>query len=223
MANISDFFPAAGGGGGVFVTNPLELPRYSFTNLEMKYANSAATVDVSSSSFWTYWDYTRSSATLTAADTYVTVGEVTSSTNGGFLINVIGNGVATGTGTVTFRITVDGTAYTITSGDVPGSYPARNWACLGYFLAGVQPQNATSYDARRSEHLNSYWGSTNNNGMLDNGFFKGWDYTYGTVPIDDIFSGPKLKFESTIKVEVKSSVYATSYERDRTGCTIVTI
>lgn len=222
MANISDFFPAAGGGGGVFVTNPLELPRYSFSTLQMKYSNSAAVASANSSSFWTFWDYSRQSATITAADTYVTVGEVTSSTNGGFLINVIGIGVAAGTGTTTFRITVDGTAYTITSGSVPGA-GYTNWPCLGYFLSGVQPENATTYDSRRTEHLNGYWSSTNVNGMLDNGFYKPWDTTYGTVPIDDIFSGPKLKFESTIKVEVKSSVYLTSSERDRTGCTIVTI
>lgn len=222
MANISDFFPTAGGGGGAHITNPLELPRYSFYQLEMKYANSAATVAANSSSFWTYWDYTRSSATLTAADTYVTVGEVTSSTNGGFLINVIGNGIPAGSGAVTFRITVDGTAYTIVSGDVPGT-AWNNWACIGSFLSGVQPQTSTAYDSRRTEHLNGYWLSTNSSGMLENGFYKPRPEIYGTVIIDDIFAGPKLRFESTIKVEVKSSYYSTSSERDRTGCTIITI
>jgi len=211
-----------GGTGGPFVTSPLELPRYSFQTLEMKYTNNAAVVAASTASFWTHWDYTRSSATLTAADTYVTVGEVTSSSNGGFLINVIGNGVAAGTGTVTFRITVDGTEYIITSGDVPGT-AYSNWACIGSFLSGIQPQNSTAYDSRRSGYLNSYHSGTNAQGMLDNGFYKPWEATYGTVPIDDIFAGPKLKFEETIKVEVKSSAYFTSSERDRTGCTIITI
>jgi hypothetical protein len=211
-----------GGTGGPFVTNPLELPKYSFQNLEMKYSNSAATTNAGTSAFWTYWDYTRSSATLTAADTYVTVGEVTSSPNGGFLINVIGNGVPAGTGTVTFRITVDGEEYIITSGSVPGAAQI-NWACIGSFLSGIQPQNSTAYDSRRSGYLNSYWPSVNNEGFLENGFYKPNGYTLGVVPIDDIFAGPKLRFQETIKVEVKSSVYSTATEKDRTGCTIVTI
>ncbi len=94
MSTITGLF--GGGGGGGAMTNIFTDPTYmmrSFTyssQLYIKSTNANTQSSDSSTAFFTYAGYSPEfyTATLTAANTYVTVADI-SSTNGGFLYNVI--------------------------------------------------------------------------------------------------------------------------------------
>jgi hypothetical protein len=221
MSNLTDFFPAAGG-GGTHITNPLELPRYyAYTGrIQMKGTSTGVQVIDIQNDFWTLWNATRDSVDVAVDDTYYTIKDVSSSTNGGWFINAISPTVQEGI--ITFRITVDGTVYTIEMNN-----PVYRVGYAGRFSIGsfLYNQQATTSSSTPMQYPNGNLGFTDASyGFLHNGVFAADELGYQTVIIDNIFAGAKLRFESTFKIEVKAAnKWTTTTPYNNAGATVVLI
>lgn len=222
MANLSDFLPAAGGSGGIGQT--ITVGDYSYPNArslddfmanriafsESTYNNATVFGDLYNVSSDSPTSYAASTVT---ADTYVTIANITSSTNGGGLTFLGGGYHISNTSVYTFastvKITIDGgTAqeYSFTSLGNRHYYAL----CGNYQLIQAQTSNyATSfptsglgdglgqkylsYDTTTSSYYNSDTGSADGRGRI--------------LPFsaeDSMNNGlPFVYFENTIKIEAK--------------------
>ena len=227
MSTITGLFGGGGGGGAMtnIFTDPTYLMRSFLTSSQLRtiLQNSTSTGDTSSS-FWTEvakaneW-YT---AILTAANTYVTVADISSAANGGFLYNVITNG-CTGTfgDTSTIKITVDGTAYEFTGGQNGTSPTTNSRFCIGMML-GAYSIGTSDYE--NYDPFTTYW---NYNWDVGDAVDT-TNHVYGSsyrsmLPTASTAEGlnlQKVRFESSIKVEVKSTLYQSGNVYDQVLATI---
>lgn len=99
------------GGGNRWITNPKHLNKQAIAQTRLSLKSAPGTlVDSSSASFFTALALRGAQTSITVADTYVTVANLSGS---GFLFNCV-SPQHSSTATPTIRITVDGTVYTIT-------------------------------------------------------------------------------------------------------------
>ena len=221
MSNLTDFFPSTGGSSDI--TDPKLLPRLQVLSggLKMKnyFASSSSSIDANLSyQFWAPFFATPMNESFsglelsTTFNTYETILDVSSSTNGGYLHHVIGSSIAVNN-TETYKITVDGVATelvrTATAGGTrgilgwvaPGGNPLVSAAAnpggsgsmgeQGYYMSIIGQQSVTSAN---SSINNGFIFSSNSHYILPN---APWAY-------------PALKFKETLKVEIKRSNRQTS-------------
>ena len=99
------------GVGGKFITNPKHLSAISIAKaLIVVKTTTSSTANTSAAGAFTALALRGAQVSVATADTYVTV---TSQTGPGFLFNLISPTHDSATFTATFRITVDGTVYTL--------------------------------------------------------------------------------------------------------------
>lgn len=227
MSTITGLFGGGGGGGAMtnIFTNPTYLMRSFLTSSALATVQQNGTVtNDSSSAFWTEvakaneW-YT---AILTAANTYVTVADISSAANGGFLYNVIANGCAGTFGdSSTIKITVDGTAYEIT-GAQNGTSPTTNMrfsigSTLGTYSVGTS-------DYENYDPFTTYWNYNYDIGdavdTTNHVYGSSYRSMLPTASFAEGLNFQKVRFESSIKVEVKSSLYQNGIVYDRVLATI---
>jgi len=212
MANLSDFLPAAGG-GGPFVTDPNELPKLLLYNggyLRLNYDGVSYTEYDNTSAFWTYFAYTDGNdvATFNASNAYVTLKDI-SSNKGGFMYFLMSGYSAN---IKTWRITVDGEEYLIDMGANNGR------RVIGPVVLGVY----------NSTHWSGSWSSYRSNAvnLSDNYGFSNNNYTQ-SVYVPDIAlcqKGAALRFKSTLKIEYKEDgAPNTASFGDRIGCITKTL
>jgi len=213
MSNFSDFFPVGGGGGGLFLTDPNELPKmltYSTGYLGLNYDGETTNTYDGDATFWTYFAYTNGNdwTTFNASNTYVTLKDISSS-KGGFLYFLM-SGVS---GNIkTWRITVDGEEYLIDMGAGNGRRIIGS-PVLGNYNSDRFLGGRVSYRSN-SVNLSDGYGFSSNN------------YTQA-VFVPDIGlcqKNPALRFESTLKIEYKENgAPNTSSYNDRIGCITKTL
>ena len=168
MSDLTDFFPATGGGGSVSF-DPMTLDRRACYTHQLT-LNYTATSPLYSqnSDFWTYWDAIYDYATVPNNTDYVTVKDITSAPRGGRLHSIIGP--ATQTGTTNFKITVDGTEYIVpvsplqTSGTVTWGNNSRvvlGGSRYGRYVSSNTPQMYWAHGMAYDTYFNN---SQANNG-----------------------------------------------------------
>ena len=137
MANLSDFLPAAAASAGIGKT--VTVGDYSYPN-----GRSLSDWDVYRVAGWSRYNHTyltpvapststpgHYQGTITAANTYATIVDITSSTNGGGIFQIAAHkSVTSGTSdTINIKVTLDGTAKEYTFDNMP-SYGVESHLCL---------------------------------------------------------------------------------------------
>ena len=221
MSVLTDFFPSTGGSSDI--TDPKLLPRLQVISAGLKMKNYfASTSDSNDASlgyqFWAPFFATSMNESFsglelsTTFNTYETILDVSSSTNGGYLHYVIGSSIGAAA-TETYKITVDGVATeivrTATSNDARG---ILGWVAPGGDpLTSVASQPGGSGSMAEQGYYMSIIGqqsTTPANSSINNGFIFSSN-SYYTLP-NAPWAYPALKFKETLKVEIKRSNRATS-------------
>ena len=213
MSDLTDFFPAAGGGSLVSY-DPLTLNRVNVypPYLFSKYAynavyNSQNTGFYTSITSTTYGQTGAALALATSSSVFQTIVDITNTGKGGKLVCVLGPAVGQNI-TVTFKITIDGTATEI---EYTNIYNLAMRGCLGGILAGKPVVSGSNYDQISSpyngayNHARSTTTSSNSNGFANTGS----NINFFSLPT--VFDGiNQIQFKDTCKVEVKANVSTTS-------------
>ena len=221
MSNLTDFFPSTGGSSDI--TDPKLLPKLQVAvgGLKMKnyYSSFSSSSDASLSyQFWTPFfavNYSESFSALELSatyNTYETILDVSSSTNGGYLNHVIGSSIGNEM-TETYKITVDGVAT-----EIVRTTPASGLrGVLGWVAPGGNPLISAAGNPGGSGSMGEqgYYmsiigqqSSTPANGSITDGFIYSSN-SYYTLP-NAPWVYPALKFKETLKVEIKRSGRQTS-------------
>lgn len=197
----SKIFGEAEVSGRAFV-NPDELPR-SYLNPELKTATGTVATSGSAGFFSAITSNNHGAvASITAADTYVTVCDVTGA---GILYNVIspGYGDATIGNGATLRITIDGDVYEITH--VTTSTPSISYR----MVLGPLTMRIGSTDTTNDTTINpnsiadpGFANSTKRNGGIPEGAGQGIMHPRYI----DSLNLPCCRFKASLKVEAKSQV-----------------
>ena len=207
-----------GSGGSRWVTNPKLLPILSVYSSALKLKTGTITsTDSTVAGFYTALAYEGAASAITVADTYVTVCDLT---GGGFMFNAVGPS-HTAAFRPTIRITVDGTVYTIT----PSADQALSRRLvLGPLIHSISTATPSAATIVSDTSLpNSGW---------DSGFFAakvGGVRQYGdsasafvSIPTESAlmtFNMPVLRFESSLKVEMKASLLSGTATDKQCGVT----
>lgn len=220
MSDLTDFFPATGGGGSVSF-DPMTLDRRAcYTNqitlnyTPTNYWNSSV------NGFWSYWAATYDYATVPNNTDYVTVKDITSAPRGGRLHSIIGP--ATTTGTTNFKITVDGTEYIVpvsplqTNGTV--SWGNNSRVLLGGSRYGryVNSSTPNMYWAHGMAYDTYFDGSVTNNGPGGAVNVRSNTYSYAAMPADP-YAYNGIYFKETLKIEVQCTALYNSGVYHYTG------
>ena len=216
-SNLTTFFPATGGSSDI--TDPKLLPRIANGPVGTRFIKTGNTTKATDASadFWPVFAQAELSESFSRIElsatynTYETVVDVSSSTNGGYLNYILGSYMPAGH-TETYKITVDGVATEIVRSVPTGSnYQA---SILGWVSPG-QPsvsQTQAGGPGAMGEQSAFTASSMYAGGILYNNVSNGFTYfqtTCFTVP-NTPWAYPNLKFKETLKVEIKRSDRYTS-------------
>jgi hypothetical protein len=222
-SNLTTFFPATGGSSDI--TDPRLLPRFQvgafLLFMKTRWANSSGDED---NFFWAPFsaatmseEFSMVVMSTSTYNTYETVLDITSSTNGGYLHHVIGTQLQANDDE-TYKITVDGVATEIVRDPPVGMSYGRG--VIGW-LATQGSASATAAagngGGNGSMGEQSYYSAVTSNYSvavaqvnITNGF-RFNNNAYYTVPNQPL-AYPSLKFKETLKIEIKrsGSVYASA-------------
>lgn len=204
------------GGGGVFRTDPRDMPLAAFASTELNLKSGIGTVLLSSAAgFYTNLGYRGAAASITGAATLVTVMNITG--GGGQLCNLIGPTHTAGNIT-TFEITLDGVLTVIAPS---ANLAAAQRLVLGPVSYGI-PTTAALGAATLVDHLHD------GNCAADVGFNAAMvggiaiaGGTAGLLTPEAIinFNLPTLRFFESCKVEMMCSGYSATATDRQCGAT----
>lgn len=220
MSNLTDFFPSTGGSSDI--TDPKLLPRLQVVALGLKMKNYFQAISSSdqaslSYQFWAPFFATSLNESFsglelsTTFNTYETILDVSSSTNGGYLHHVIGSSIGNAA-TETYKITVDGVATEIVRTATAGTRGILGWVAPGGDpLVNANGNPGGSGSMGEQGYYMSILGQqsiTPANSNINNGFIfsSNSHYILPNAP----WAYPALKFKETLKVEIKRSNRQTS-------------
>jgi len=212
MSNLTDFFPSTGESG--LSVDPLDMRRYLYaTNqIHTKYGvYYYSTASNGTATFWDVYNFNSGEWAESIQGSYVNLIDITSSTNGGYLLNCIGRNIGS-TEYCNFKITVDGKETIVPFDRTTGvnNYTGDMTPVLGNISPGQSnvvnnaaptttnnmPNHAFVYDMYRP---GSYQVSAN--GFVTNNRL----YAYGVAPVrtmDNYHMG--IKFNETLKVDIQT-------------------
>ena len=220
MSNLTDFFPSTGGSSDI--TDPKLLPRLQVASggLVMKTYYSGLSSSIESNLSYQFWtpffsaNFNESFSGLQLSNTfntYETILDVSSSTNGGYLHHVIGSSIGNAA-TETYKITVDGVATEIVRTATAGTRGILGWVAPGGDpLVNANGNPGGSGSMGEQGYYMSILGQqsiTPANSNINNGFIfsSNSHYILPNAP----WAYPALKFKETLKVEIKRSNRQTS-------------
>lgn len=222
MSNFTDFFPAAGGGAsgatsqiingttyGNIIAKPTDplylLSQSNYSEIQMGgYSSSGSGFQGQNSG-----DPMNYFVSVTGINTYFTIADITGASNGGFLYNIMGP-YDSQVITSIFRITLDGTVYTLT-----GTMNAYHRLFAGPF--GTTTSN-----------VSQGWYNMSPSGVTGNEFSAGQPpkYQYVRLATGSIASEtnlPKIFFNSSCKVEVQTTQVGSDAVARAAFCSIETL
>ena len=218
MSNLTDFFPSTGGSSDI--TDPKLMPRLATGPVSQARYIKATNGGMSTDGTQAFWDAFSGIAlseetsflTLSATfNTYETILDVSSSTNGGHLNYILGSYISGGQ-TETYKITVDGVATEIVR--APPSDSQYQSSILGWVAPGFGYDGTTTRVSgsmgEQSEKTSTYNQPTSSTQFTNivNGFNFVYQNAY-TLP-NSPWAYPNLRFKETLKVEIKRSGRYTS-------------
>ena len=227
MSNLTDFFPATGGGSLVSY-DPLTLNRVNMatTRLWSKYSANAVIGPDNDYYFWQPFATTTYGQTGAYADlainssAFQTIVDITNTGKGGKLICIIGPAVDYNV-TVTFKITIDGTSTEIEYTNLLANMFGDARGVLGGILAGdpvitttntgqiASPFNGGYNAFRHRDHI------TNSNGFANSNYNNIWS-------LPTTFDGiNQIQFKDTCKVEIKANTPTSTGYFNRAGVIVV--
>ena len=215
MSDLTDFFPSTGGSSDI--TDPKLLPRLQVgvSSLVLKGYFGGYVDDTNSNMTSGFWgpffaaNFSEAFSALelsTTFNTYETILDVSSSTNGGYLNHVIGSSISNAM-TETYRITVDGVATEFVRTATAASRGVLGWVApslpqtsstnrpAGTGSMGDQSLYATIFGQNQA--------ATPSNGDINDGFIYSSNSKF-SLP-NAPWAYPALKFKETLKVEIKRS------------------
>ena len=212
MSNLTDFFPSTGGSSDI--TDPKLMPRLATgPATTSRYIKVNATMyGDTTSAFWNAFSGVALSEEMSVVvlgtnyDTYETILDVSSSTNGGYLNYILGSYISGGQ-TETYKITVDGVATEIVR--APPSNSEYQSSILGWVAPGVGQETTTTRVSgsmgEQSAQTSTYNQPTSTTQYTNivNGFNFVYQNAY-TLP-NSPWAYPNLRFKETLKVEIKRS------------------
>ena len=227
MSDLTDFFPATGGGSLVSY-DPLTLNRVNVQmySLKSKYSQSAR---IDSTNDYYFWDpFTLNTYGQTGAYTdltlnssaFQTIVDITNTGKGGKLICIIGPAVDYNV-TVTFKITIDGTSTEIEYTNLLTNMFGDARGVLGGILAG-DPVVTTTNTGQIASPFNGGYNAyrhrdyiTNSNGFANSNYNNIW-----TLPTT--FDGiNQIQFKDTCKVEIKANTASSLTYANRAAVIVV--
>lgn len=228
MSSITGLISGGGGGGASHIlTDPQKMAKLMYGGNTISLKNSfTGSYTTSSADFWSNLDSDPSIYInlIGANNTYVTLADITSATNGGYLWWVISPLMDnTSNPSSSIRITVDGgTPVEITSGS--GTYTGGSRFVLGSGIVGGDPIVSTTPNGYFSNYTtNAYYPNVADklndysNG-INNGGFKG--YVADNIAGIMTSTFERLYFESSIKVEAKQELYFSASQGRYSACNI---
>ena len=206
MSSLSSLF-ASGGGSSRFNKDPRLLGRYKVASygqicvFDLPFTNSFTVA----ATFTTHLASQGAVASIVSADTYVTIANITGS---GFFFGAVSPTCDSGSNNIaTFRITIDGTVYTITSpANIAGASSVYSTFrfLIGTLIEGVGQQ--TSLTDPISSGPSSF---VNYNNFSVSGGIARTPAT-AIIPHNEQmlkYNFPAVRFESSLLVECKFSAY----------------
>ena len=231
MSKLTDFFPATGGGSGLYFGSPREIPCTWRTHAKVFVKTASATVSspINGVAFQTAMSNlgcTNHIFQTSEDNTYVELTNITNA-NGGVFHGAISPATKTVStsysAVIDFKITIDGTEY-IVSGDT-NLNPIGNYAraLIGNFPIG-NPSSSNTYSSSFSTSNNYYayvedvqypafqYGPFTFININDRCFVPAWLYQMGGV-----------KFNETLKVEIKTKEVYTINDYYKSGYSLQTL
>lgn len=217
MSNFTDFFESGGGGG--IVATPADLPRSNARSNQLWIKTSKTAKNNSETEL--FWDvYSKHYATSiipSGITNYTTLVDVSNSL-GGVLYHIIAPSNYHGniSHSISIKITLDGEVTEIGPINMNTNQYRAFHPVLGA-LIDVFPSDQTS-DSNTSLSTYYQYFDNDNNHKQSHGFWASNNEQAFTIPTPsqaDLL--PKIKFNSTLKVEVKGYLSAT-YNANRAGC-----
>jgi hypothetical protein len=207
MTTVSELFPQVSPPQVQVVTDPRKIPVYDLTGNGASVYEGTTTRAANTAEFWSEIDVVGAFATGATDDTYK---EVCNLSGSGYLFHVIAPSPTNNTDTVSFRITVDGTVYTISK--------SRTWSTLSddrdRVILGMCSAGGTYTTA--AEYL-KYFGNPQS-GVV---FRTGTEFLVPPHMIVEL-NMPRLRFESSLVVETKvTDVYVGGTYGAHCGATYV--
>tara|TARA_R110000823_G_scaffold267529_4_gene387565 strand:- start:31 stop:723 length:693 start_codon:yes stop_codon:yes gene_type:complete len=211
MSNLTDFFPAASSGG--LSVDPLDMRRhlYGESMISTKWGTTynATYQSNATSGFWELYSFNNGYYANSVAGSYTNLIDVTSSANGGYLLNCIGRPINS-TQYCNFKITVDGKETIIPVDRTTGvnNYTGNMVPVLGNITSGIPnitTLNTGSYLSGYPNNARDFYRSGSYSVSV-NGFSTGQrSYARGTLPVipmTDYQMG--IKFNETLKVDIQT-------------------
>lgn len=197
MSTREQFLPSK------WITNPKHLPVFTClsSGILLK-TNTTTTVSSATSSFFTKGSYEGASASITVADTYTTICDLTGA---GFMGSCV-SPAHSAAFSPTIRITIDGMAYTFSSS---GNISANFRMAIGAFTPGAVTSTATGGGDKTSSLQDAGFISPKDGGLPSLGGFP----TISPPTLNLAEGIPMLRFESGLKVEMKASLLSADPEQ----------
>ena len=236
MSDLTDFFPAAGGGGGGMLTDPSEMSRVYVYQPRCEVKSAESSHSFLAGQYYNIFSIHKGGIydTLTAADTYVTTHDITSSTPGGGVLRLL-QFASLYSGAIgdssTCRITLDGTEYifspTLTYADSQGYYRPLmgNFVLDGMARITNSTGNGTDTNNFGNNYRGVWSGGSASTELFSGGFTPGSQNGTGYTYVPTVGSMGQLggvRFKESLKIEFKADkVGAGSYASNRV-CSLVT-
>jgi hypothetical protein len=221
MSTITGLISAGGAGGGAtnIVTDINLLTRVIVQQSLTDLRYGTTLYNPGESSYYSNpfnYNYTYQ-AEATTADTYVTLADITSSSNGGYLHCLV-TPATIDTESTTIKFTVDGTATEITYANGSGS----STHVVGIFGGTIpNPQTTTNESHFNTANLGHQAGTIWTREDTTNKWYAGSQNNLICQPwLSQALNLPRLRFESTLKIEIKKSAIGAVVEDNKASAFI---
>jgi hypothetical protein len=211
MSNLTDFFPSGGGGDSAIVTDPNKLPKIiidsgGFIKRDVQRQEINQNTGYGRDAIQNYGVWSN----VIGSDTYNTIVDVTGS---GYLYWCISSTQQLSSNDiVTIKITVDGVATEISGTINSRASNSGDRLFIGAYSQRAQGTSTTGYNGYNGSSDGGYR-SDNRTSFPTNGIDRKYDASIISTDAFQFPGMPKLRFETSLKVEAKIGNYEATFIR----------